>query len=112
MLMRENAGLVSNSVTAEHLLNGWRRISAPEMTRLEPELGMRGKKGLVSSGVAAARSSCGESMSVPETIQGKSEDGPVGNHDISYAFTLPSSIPQVLAWARLLARVHRGELEP
>ncbi len=65
MLMRENAGLVSNSVTAEHLLNGGRRISAPEMTRVEPELGMRGKKGLVSSGVAAAGSSCGESMTSP-----------------------------------------------
>jgi hypothetical protein len=34
------------------------------------------------------------------------------DHDIPYTFTLPGSLPQVLAWARLLARVQRGELEP
>jgi hypothetical protein len=40
------------------------------------------------------------------------ELGPGGDHDIPYNFALPASMPQVLAWMRLLARVHRGELEP
>ena len=40
------------------------------------------------------------------------ELGPGGDHDESYNFALPVSMPQVLAWMRLLARVHRGELEP
>jgi len=35
-----------------------------------------------------------------------------GDHDVSYAFALPWSLPHVLAWARLLARVQRGELQP
>ena len=40
------------------------------------------------------------------------ELGPGGDHDVPYSFALPASLPQVLAWMRLLAKVHRGELEP
>ena len=40
------------------------------------------------------------------------ELGPEGDHDVPYCFVLPPSIPQVLAWMRLLARVQRGELQP
>ena len=35
-----------------------------------------------------------------------------GDHDCPYTFMLPANMPQVLAWAKLLARVHNGELEP
>jgi hypothetical protein len=34
------------------------------------------------------------------------------DHNIPYTFTLPGSLSQLLAWARLLAKVHCGELEP
>ncbi len=40
------------------------------------------------------------------------ELGPGGDHDESYNFALPASMPQVFAWMRLLARVQRGELQP
>jgi hypothetical protein len=36
------------------------------------------------------------------------ELGPGSDHDESYNFALPASMPQVLAWMRLLARVQRG----
>jgi len=40
------------------------------------------------------------------------ELGPVGDHDVPYSFAVPVSMPQVLVWVRLLARVQRGELVP
>jgi hypothetical protein len=40
------------------------------------------------------------------------ELGAGGDHDVPYHFALPLSMPQVLAWMRLLGRVQRGELEP
>jgi len=38
------------------------------------------------------------------------ELGPAGDHDVPYHFTLPISMPQRLAWTRLLTRVQVGEL--
>jgi hypothetical protein len=38
------------------------------------------------------------------------ELGTPGDHDISYKFTLPTSVSQTLDWAKLLAMVHQGEL--
>ena len=39
------------------------------------------------------------------------ESGQGGDHDVPYVYALPDSLPQRLAWTRLLARVQRGELE-
>ncbi len=39
------------------------------------------------------------------------ELGAAGDHDCPYTFTLPTYIPQILAWTELLARVQRGEIE-
>lgn len=38
------------------------------------------------------------------------ERGTGGDHDTSYRFTLPVSMPQLLAWRRLQTRVQAGEL--
>lgn len=35
-----------------------------------------------------------------------------GDHDKPYTFTLPANMPQVLAWTKLLAKVHNEELTP
>ena len=51
-------------------------------------------------------------MSALERRRLELELGPGGDHDVAYSFALPASMPQVLAWIRLLARVHRGELQP
>lgn len=40
------------------------------------------------------------------------ERGAGGDHDLPYSFALPLSLPQVLAWMALLARVQRCELHP
>jgi hypothetical protein len=40
------------------------------------------------------------------------ECGAGGDHDLSYRFTLPTSMPQVLAWAKLLVRVQQGDFQP
>jgi hypothetical protein len=40
------------------------------------------------------------------------ERGPGGDHAVPYRFALPACLPQVLAWMRLLAKVHRGEVQP
>ena len=37
------------------------------------------------------------------------ELGTGGDHDVPYTFALPPSMPQVLAWMRLLARVQRRQ---
>jgi hypothetical protein len=39
------------------------------------------------------------------------ERGAGGDHDLPYRFTLPLSMPQVLAWVKLLAKISAGELE-
>jgi hypothetical protein len=40
------------------------------------------------------------------------ESGLGGDHDLPYKFSLPLSLPQVLAWMTLQVRVHHGELHP
>lgn len=40
------------------------------------------------------------------------ELGIEGDHDCPYTFTLPDNMSQALAWTKLLARVHNGELKP
>jgi hypothetical protein len=52
------------------------------------------------------------SMHVLERRRLELELGPGGDHDVPYTFALPVSMPQVLAWTRLLAQVQRGEVEP
>jgi hypothetical protein len=37
------------------------------------------------------------------------ERGAGGDHDLPHRFTLPTSMPQVLAWVKMLARVQQGD---
>jgi len=38
------------------------------------------------------------------------ESGAGGDHDAPYSLVVPPSMPQVLAWMKLLRRVQNGEL--
>jgi hypothetical protein len=38
------------------------------------------------------------------------ECGAGGDHDLPYRFSMPASMPQLLAWVRLLTRVEQGDL--
>lgn len=51
-------------------------------------------------------------VSVLERRREELESGPGGDHDFPYSFSLPLSLPQVLAWMALLAKVQKGELNP
>ena len=51
-------------------------------------------------------------MSLPEKRGEGLESGRGGDHDISFRFTRPSSLPQVSAWMNLLARVQDGPFKP
>ena len=51
-------------------------------------------------------------MSLLEKRREGLESGIGGDHDIPYRFTRPSSMPQVNAWMKLLARVQDGTSQP
>jgi hypothetical protein len=117
MLARENEGLTSNSVTAEQFLGG-KTIKLDEMARLEAETVLH-KKVTVSAVVATAStvnekrmSTNGAALSALDVRRLEVEPGQPGDHDTPYGFSLPVSMPQTLAWLKLMVRVQSGELEP
>jgi hypothetical protein len=67
-----------------------------------------------SSSVLRSRRVLGKQLiSTPSFAGGvEIESGAGSDHDVPYRFALPASMPQVLAWMRLLATVHRGEVQP
>ena len=125
-LARENQGLGSSSVTAAQFLQEW-LIRSPEMTQGTPERDEGADRRWQPSlmGTTAARSHpsvkengtegnglVGTGMSALERRRLELERGPGGDHAVAYRFALPASMPQVLAWTRLMGRVHREELRP
>ncbi len=120
LLELENSGLGSHSVTAEQFLHE-RKIHVREAT---VEASARATRKLQEAGSIAVTTrpssnvSGGEqipyerSMSSLERRRLEQESGAGGDHDLPYTFALPPSVPQVLVWMRLLAKVQCGELEP
>ena len=119
-LEEENKGLASNSVTAAQFLRE-RMIRLP-VVQSTPEHEGGTSLEMVSSAVisqhALNESGKGGStlerrgMSSLERRREELESGPGGDHDLRYRFSLPISLPQVLAWMSLLVRVQHGELGP
>jgi hypothetical protein len=119
-LARENQGLPSKSVTAAQFLRE-RMIRSPEGRWRASESGTRGIERKESIPVAREQSlnesSWGPSVlnergiSVLEKRRVELERGAGADNDAPYRFTLPTSLPQVLAWMRLRARVQDGELQ-
>lgn len=123
MLTCENNGWRSTSTTAEQFLQE-RGIHSIGMTRgaLEHrEYGAQENQGRSSISVTTMPSLNERSpeehplrswnMPSLERIWEEGELDAGGDHDTPYLFTLPPSMPQTLAWARLLGKVQRGELE-
>ena len=127
-LKQENQGLASTSVTAAQFLSE-RMILPPAGSvvprfivgnPLEREAGTSLEGGAIAvisepavnerGGGGSALESRG--MSVLVRRREELESGSGGDHDLPYSFSLPLSLPQVLAWTTLLARVQRGELHP
>jgi hypothetical protein len=120
LLAHVNNGAESNSVTAAQFLQE-RKISVRTMTREASAPGIEANQERVAIAVTTTPSlketskvqqSFGEgSMSSLERRRAELEHGAGGDHDTPYTFALPLSVPQTLAWTRLMARVQRGELE-
>ncbi len=120
-LLRENQGLGSTSVTAAQFLQE-RMICSPEVIWGASVRGTQGNERTASFAVAIKpslnESSRGahaldeDEMSSLDRRRFELERGTGGDHDAPYTFTGPSSMPQVLAWMKLLARAQRGELQP
>jgi len=117
-LREENSGLGSSSVTAAQFLQQ-RLIHSRGVTSACGSEGHEGTTAIAISTRArldesgrAAHVLSERSMSSLEWRCLEQELGAGGDHDTPYRFSLPASLPQVLAWTRLLARVERGELEP
>jgi hypothetical protein len=76
------------------------------------EMLTRANDGLGSSFVTVEQLLRQGHMSLAEIRRWELELHGQGDHDSPYVFTLPTSMPQVLAWMKLLARVRNGELTP
>ena len=120
-LEQENQGLAHMSVTAAQFLRE-RRIQPPA----ERQRTSQRERGTSLVRVAMAGISpqpvnepgsegCAvgtRSMSALERRREELESGPGADHDLPYQFSLPSSLPQVLVWVKLLVKVQKGECEP
>jgi hypothetical protein len=110
MLTRQNQGAVSNSMTVEQLAAQSWRISPLEIRRVEAELGLQENEGSGPTTVLAEQLVNGKRPDVPEMTQVVADQGTGADHDLPYIFTLPIFLPEALSWARLLAKVHTGEV--
>lgn len=122
MLAQENSGQMIRSVSVAQFLHerGLSSLSAKQQssTGREQELPVRGT--ITSTLPPLVQSHTTEPVSTPVAIQSslstmerrrvELEMGAGGDHDKPYVFTLPVSVPQRLAWARLFVKVQSGEL--
>ncbi len=110
-LVRENQGLVSTSVPATQFLQE-KRIAPQEVVRDASASGTRANERMTSIATLTELSPYESSTSPLDKRREELERGAGGVHDLPYSFALPPSMPQVLAWVRLLAKVQRRELQP
>ena len=119
-LMRENQGREPTSITAAQFLQE-RRIGSPEVAWGASAHGTRGNEQTTSIAVVTELPPDGSSwgaqpleergLSFLEKRRVELERGAGGDHDCPYRFTLPGSMPQVLAWVKLLVMVQQGDLD-
>jgi len=120
-LMQVNQGLESTSVTVEQFLHE-RMIGSPDVVWGATAGGTQGNERTTSIAVVTepplgegdreAQPLAERGVSFLEQRRGELERGAGGDHDLPYRFTLPLSIPQVLAWVKLLVRFQHGDLQP
>jgi hypothetical protein len=120
-LVRENQGLGSTSATAAQFLQE-RLIGSQEVERGALAQRIQRNEQTTSSAVVtepALGESSGEfqtlfemGISPLEKRSRELERGAGGDQGRPYRFTLPTAMPHVLAWVKLLVRVHHGDLEP
>jgi len=109
--VRENQGLESTSVPATQFLQE-RGITPRGAVREAGAGGSRENKRTTSIPAETGGTPYESCVSPLEKRREEIEHGAGGDHDLPYQFTLPTSMPQVLAWVRLLARVELRDLQP
>ena len=123
---QENKKLGSTSVTVAQFLR--ERMLCPSMGDSLPQFNMSNslerkegmsleRRSVISQQAVNERSGEGSAlesrgMSVLERRREELESGAGVDHDRPYRFSLPLSLPQVLAWMKLLAKLEQGELQP
>ena len=120
-LVRVNQGLESTSVTAARFLQE-RMIGLREAVRGVSARGTQGNVHMTSIAVLTEQL-LGESsrkatsldepgVRILDNRRVELEGGAGGDHAIPYRFTLPISMPEVLAWVKLMVRVRGGDVQP
>ena len=125
LLAQQNAGHDEVSVTVEQFLRGEcmelaegaRRASdhpAQPMKPCGPQLPASPAGAPSFPMTFAGRAAASDLwMAGPQALERRRlevERGPGGDHDGPYRFIMPISMPELLAWVRLLVRVQRGDL--
>ena len=120
-LVRVNQGLESTSVTAAQFLQE-RMIGLREAVWRTSARGAQGNEQTTSIAVVTEQP-LGESNREATSLDERGvsfldkrrvelESGAGGDHAIPYRFTLPISMPEVLAWVKLMVRVQHGDVQP
>ena len=124
LLVRENLGLSSNSLTLEQLLRDHQCITAQYVRQFEMGLGWledtEEQLSLSSLDVEPVNTVSSEAELQPVTTLDRTIDDDFaldpepcgGDHDEPYTFALPEFTPHALAWIKLRAKVQAGKLIP
>lgn len=132
MLAHANRDIMSDSFTVEQFLNVngisnvgvHRTVRVNDASEMHEEYGRRTCTGTLPVPLDAEASSSepdgqeqnsdvpmeGNLLSEQDVRRLEIEMGAPGNHDDPYTFSLPTSVPQALAWTELLVKVRDGEL--
>jgi hypothetical protein len=110
-LVRENQGRSSTSVLAPQFLQE-RRLTPRGAVREAAPRGTRADERMASTPAHTSPSPDENCLSELYKRREELERGAGGDHDLPYRFTLPTSMPQVLGWVKLLVRVQQGDLQP
>ncbi len=109
-LARENQGLLSSGVPAPQFLQE-RRIALQGAVRQASPRGAQADERTASIPAKPSPSPAERGMRPLDRRREEIERGAGGDHDLPYQFMLPASLPQILAWVRLLARVQLRDFQ-
>ena len=110
-LARENQGRSSTSLPATQFLQA-RGITPRGAVGEACARGSRAHEHTAFISAKPSPSPDESGMSPLDKRREELERGAGGDHDLPYRFTLPTSMPQVFAWVKLLARVQQGDFQP
>ena len=124
LLVRENLGLSSNSLTLEQILHDHQNLTIPHIRQFEEQLGWGLEESTERQDLEISSQGTISFAAEPEAVQVTTLDRSVdedfvtdpepygGDHDQPYTFAFPEYTPHALAWIKLRAKVQAGDLLP